>query len=543
MTDGGLKNILENKNICKLIHDCRNDSQALKYQHDIHLENVLDSQIAFGEITGESHRAGLNVVLKKFQQPVNVLKGVINHHYWNQRPLLNKYLSYAAQDVLSLIKSYEMIKNELTELNKYNTVLILSKSALENIVDEKIVLTKIFPGALPPNILMDVEKYLSFDMINNYKPTIHDTKVEESKFLIPHDLENELLFSKEYDLFLNLLPLDIKEKLFNLNYTNDVIEFVMDLGRAPLVRYFYKDEFNNNKKINNDVLKCRTVTFDDIEYVKNSENLGSFSSDNRAGINNTLHRISRKLNRFDEMIGITMRVGRMIQGSTHLISDIINQKRSVLLVGFPGVGKTTLLREYARVLSENNCRVEIVDTSNEIAGDSDIPHRSIGNARRMMVTDRNLQHKVMIEAVQNHTPECIIIDEIGNKLEAKAAADISQRGVQLVGTAHGTSLQTLLDNPELNLLLGGVHTVILSAEEARIQKTPTKTVRQRMGPPVFHTIIELKKQSEWIIYHNITEAVDLLLADKKPEYEIRYIDENDDNTMKVKKSNTHDYNN
>jgi stage III sporulation protein SpoIIIAA len=221
-----------------------------------------------------------------------------------------------------------------------------------------------------------------------------------------------------------------------------------------------------------------------------------------------------------------------------MITDIVSSNRSVLLMGIPGVGKTTLLREFARVVASKGRRVEIVDTSNEIAGDGDIPHSSVGDSRRMMVNDRKLQHQVMIEAVQNHMPECIIVDEIGTKDEALAAADIAQRGVQIVATAHGTRLEDLLQSGELRGLVGDVHVVVLGDEEVRARGLRSKSVRERMGPPVFDVVIELRSYHKWVIYHNVAEAVDNILAEKKtPIFEIRTTDP-DTGTLSVEKSST-----
>lgn len=265
------------------------------------------------------------------------------------------------------------------------------------------------------------------------------------------------------------------------------------------------------------------VTQDDINRIE--EGLGRFTSDNRAGISETLHRIARRQNNDDKTIGYTMRFGRMIPGSTMLITDLVRQKKSILLIGMPGVGKTTVLREFSRILStEMQMRVEVIDTSNEIAGAGDVPNASIGRARRMMVKDRNLQHQVMIETVQNHTPECLIIDEIGTKKEAKAASDITQRGVKIIGTAHGVELANLVKNPELSILLGGVQSVVLGDAEALKRKLQSKTVLERVGPCAFDAAIELRSMHSWVVYPHLARSVDAILSGKKTYLEIRRYD-------------------
>ena len=160
--------------------------------------------------------------------------------------------------------------------------------------------------------------------------------------------------------------------------------------------------------------------------------LGEVGGDNRAGIDGTLHRISMIRNRRGTVIGLTCRVGRAVKGAAELCKDLVSSEESssVLLLGPPGVGKTTAIREMSRLLSADfNQRVVIVDTSNEI-GDGDVAHPGVGNSRRMQVADPKLQHAVLIEAVENHTPQVVIVDEIGTEEEAMAARTISERGVK-----------------------------------------------------------------------------------------------------------------
>jgi stage III sporulation protein SpoIIIAA len=325
------------------------------------------------------------------------------------------------------------------------------------------------------------------------------------------DLSQQIKITDDLEALLSVLPPYIKEALEVANDGEKLIEIVMDLGRQPEARYTDREV----------ILSEREVTQDDIDYV--TERIGKFMGDNRAGIERTLHRISAILNRQGKVIGLTSRVGRAVFGTVDVVQDILESGQSLLLLGRPGVGKTTLLREAARVLAETK-RVIIVDTSNEIAGDGDIPHPAIGRARRMQVARPNLQHEVMIEAVENHMPEVIIIDEIGRQLEAEAARTIAERGVQLVGTAHGQTLENLLLNPTLSDLVGGIDSVTLSDEEARRRGTQ-KTVLERRAPPTFDVLVEIQDRQTFAVHHDVARAVDSLLRQKPLLPEIRYRDE------------------
>ena len=277
---------------------------------------------------------------------------------------------------------------------------------------------------------------------------------------MPDRPSNQRVITDDMEAFLSILPPEIQKHLRAENDLNELIEVVLDLGRASEAR-FLKRELT---------ISSVEVSQEDIDYV--TSRISTFGDDNRAGIERTLHRISAIRNRKGRVVGLTCRVGRAVFGTINIVRDLIESGKSVLFLGRPGVGKTTMLREVARVLADDlHKRVVIVDTSNEIAGDGDIPHPAIGKARRMQVKTTNMQHSVMIEAVENHMPEVIVIDEIGTELEAQAARTIAERGVQLVGTAHGNTLENLMLNPTLSDMIGGIQSVTLSDEEAR-QRNP-----------------------------------------------------------------------
>ncbi len=320
-----------------------------------------------------------------------------------------------------------------------------------------------------------------------------------------------LQITDDLELLLAILPERVRSALEQVDRSAELIEVIMDLGRLPEARFTTGELY----------LSDIETTAEDLQ--KTIERVGDFGSDNRAGIERTLHRISAIRNRKGRIIGLTCRVGRAVYGTIEIIKDIVMSDKSILLLGRPGVGKTTLLREAARVRGEEK-RVVIVDTSNEIAGDGDIPHPAIGRARRMQVPEPTLQHEVMIEAVENHMPQAIIIDEIGRELEAVAARTIAERGVQLIGTAHGNSLENLLMNPTLSDLVGGIESVTLSDEEARRRGTQ-KSVLERRAPPTFDVLIEIQDRQRMIIHHDVAASVDALLRGRILTPELRYLDE------------------
>ncbi|MBE0415475.1 MAG: AAA family ATPase [Dehalococcoidia bacterium] len=320
----------------------------------------------------------------------------------------------------------------------------------------------------------------------------------------------------DMDALLERLPPHIAHPLQEREDRSELLEVVMDLGRPPKARY-PEGEI---------VLSEKEATEEDIEYIVSR--IAAFGGDNRAGIERTLHRISAIRNREGRIIGLTCRVGRAVYGTIGIIEDLIKSGRSILLLGGPGVGKTTMLREVARVLADDlKKRVVVVDTSNEIAGDGDIPHPAIGHARRMQVPTPQLQHAVMIEAVENHMPEVIVIDEIGTELEAQAARTIAERGVQLVATAHGNTLENLIMNPTLADLIGGIQTVTLGDEEAKRRGTQ-KSILERKAPPTFDIVVEIQDWYHVAVHSDVAGVVDALLRGRPVPPEVRWLDETDE---------------
>jgi len=312
---------------------------------------------------------------------------------------------------------------------------------------------------------------------------------------------------------LEIVPPTVRQNLIHHPERERLIEIVMDLGRRPEARFPSHAEY----------LCDRPVTWDDLSHC--TSRIGDFSGDNRAGIEQTLHRISAIRNRTGKVIGLTCRVGRAVFGKIGMIRDLVETGGSILMLGRPGVGKTTALREIARVLADElDKRVVIIDTSNEIAGDGDIPHPAIGRARRMQVARPELQHQVMIEAVENHMPEVIVIDEIGTELEALAARTISERGVQLVGTAHGNRIENLMKNPTLADLIGGIQAVTLGDDEAR-RRGSQKTVLERKAPPTFDIAVEMLERERWVVHECVSATVDGLLRGMQPTLQVREMDD------------------
>jgi stage III sporulation protein SpoIIIAA len=324
---------------------------------------------------------------------------------------------------------------------------------------------------------------------------------------------NKVEFYEDLEKLYKVLPPKVLEYIKEKDL-EDLVEIVLDLGRVPEIR-------RSDGKIE---YLGRSLTTDlDINYL--TEKIEDFASDNRSGIPATLHRISAIKNRKGKTIGLTCRIGRVVTGTIFCIKDIVLKNKSILFLGRPGVGKTTKLREIARMLSEDmGKRVVVVDTSNEIAGDGDVPHKAIGTARRMQVPTPERQKDIMIEAVQNHTPEVIVVDEIGTEEEALAARTIAERGVMLIATAHGNTLENLIKNPTLSDLIGGVNSVTLGDDEARRRATQ-KTILEREKKPTFDIVIEIVDRDTLSIYTDVAEAVDYMLREWPITPEIRRVDQ------------------
>lgn len=342
----------------------------------------------------------------------------------------------------------------------------------------------------------------------------HATPSPESNAIaVDSSASSNMQMTDDLTKLLHILPTSIRRPLEQHPQRDSLVEVVMDLGRRPEARFPGKAEY----------LSEEPITLADLNAC--IANVGDFGGDNRAGIEQTLHRISAIRNRRGEIIGLTCRVGRAVFGTIGMIRDLVESGRSILMLGRPGVGKTTALREIARVLADElEKRVVIIDTSNEIAGDGDVPHPAIGRARRMQVARPELQHQVMIEAVENHMPEVIVIDEIGTELEALAARTIAERGVQLVGTAHGNRLENLIKNPTLSDLIGGIQSVTLGDDEAR-RRGSQKSVLERKAPPTFDIAVEMLERQRWVVHEHVAETIDSMLRGRQPNPQVRTIGE------------------
>ncbi len=352
------------------------------------------------------------------------------------------------------------------------------------------------------------------NLYNQQNPTVSQSQVIQEKINL-----GRMQITDDLNQLLGILPSEIRQTVETHPLKDTLIEVVLDLGRLPEARFLQKAEYVSD----------RPVSKEDIKHCV--ERVGHFGGDNRAGIEKTLHRISAIRNRQQEIIGLTCRVGRAVFGTINMIRDLVETGQSILMLGRPGVGKTTALREIARILADDlHKRVVIIDSSNEIAGDGDIPHPAIGRARRMQVASPELQHQVMIEAVENHTPEVIVIDEIGTELEALAARTIAERGVQLIGTAHGNQIENLMKNPTLADLVGGIQAVTLGDEEAR-RRGSQKTVLERKAPPTFAIAVEMLERHRWVVHESVSETVDNLLRSKPPITQVRIVNDQGDLTI------------
>lgn len=363
----------------------------------------------------------------------------------------------------------------------------------------------------------------SEDFSNEPQPEVETIRCEDSvnQGCFPEQ-DGSVIVQDDLDSLLRVLPENIRKQVACHPQRSELLEVVLDLGRRPEARFL------GGK--GGEYLRDGIITKEDLEHAADA--LGDFGGDNRAGVEGTLHRISAIRNRRGSIVGLTCRVGRAVTGHVDMIRDIVDSPNSILFLGRPGVGKTTVIREMARVLSDElHKRVVIIDTSNEIGGDGDVPHPAIGGARRMQVPDPSQQHRVMIEAVENHMPEIVIVDEIGTEAEALACRTIAERGVQLIGTAHGQVLENLMKNPTLSDLVGGICSVTLGDEEARARGTQ-KSVLERKAPPTFPLVIEMRERAMWVA-HWVEDSVDCLLNGKIPIVQVRRRDGTSNQKVRV----------
>lgn len=536
MEPENLPRILVDTNVIKVIHDGRQDYLRLQSEYNIEMAAIFDTQVACTKLQNKNPRLqiGLNKMLRLFKVPFqNDTKDDVDHRAWTNRPLTDRQRSYAAQDVAYLLDAYESMRMT-TQVR--DSIIAMSKARIPKPESEEA--REASPVGVLAKYPTPTRLFLSF--------TSSGEAIVGSECFPPVEnlsADAQTQDKSERQLLYDVLPEFIRRACQQREASNGVMdsatELIVDVGRVPFLRLMMSqsDDGDSPSIATISHLSRDEIRQNDIDDILNRVRLESFSNDNRCGLSGTLHRISRKVNRQGKTIGFTMRIGRMVPGSTSMIADLLASKKSILLIGCPGVGKTTLLREIARVISNGGDAVEIIDTSNEIAGEGDVPHPSIGAARRMMVADRRQQHDVMIEAVQNHMPQCLVIDEIGTRKEARAASDIRHRGIRLIGTAHGTELRQLVENPELNVLLGGVHTVIIGDDEAQRRKVRSKSVQERMGPCAFDCAIELRSLHAWVIHHDLALSVDRLLS-HQPDLPLEVRRMTPDRRMTVEKTSS-----
>ncbi len=507
------QSVFENSSILKIFHDARHDCEILWKQASIRVRNVADTQVQYKYLTNlqkmhefrqtqrvldlptDKDRIGLNSLLQKCILTSNSLKKEFQTifteqtEYWKQRPLDKKAMQYAAMDVTQLIPLYSKLNQQIAASN----VMLIGSLSNAHVLQ---YCPELGEQEHPISISFDD----SYQLITAEQPESVDIVFEEQLT----------------DLIETINDLEGSTSLLQHEKRDELSEIVLDYGRQPLARFMDDSEIFLNNQL---------ILLEQLQIIQ--DRLSQFGPDNRSGLTNTLHRFSRLLNKKGEIVGLTIRVGKTLNGMATIFQDIIcNKKNSVLIVSEPGSGKTTILRDLAKfVADEIRRRVVIVDTSNEIGGDGDCPHRSIGSARRMQVLKRNLLHETMIEAVQNHNPQTVVIDEIGNGKEVMAAKSIQTRGVQMIATAHGT-LVDLLNNPELNGLLGGLQTVTLGDMEMKARNLDTKTLVERRGSPCFNVIIEILGFRKWRVFMDTATVIDnLLKRNRVISNQIRFFNE------------------
>lgn len=530
-----LASVLEDSTIAKIMHDSRQDCSALFHQLSISVTNILDTQIAYRTICeikrgtsafnpDDGKRIGLGALLIKYELPPHPNKVEVHKRmaktgseFWATRPIPNDLVEYMVYDVISLHPLMAKMASDL-QYWSLKSVAELSCSYSRRFIEEQ-------KSIVLPNRLHELTFSSDFQALYIEIDPEESTKQEDTE---------EFCLDEDTFSLTSLLPAKIKAYAIQkaAEAKRNLIEVVMDHERPVSLRFSDMDIHLKEEANIKEALKSLSQG---IQSLTGSTKPIEFMSDNRLGISKLLHRISAIKSRSGDVIGLTYRVGRNVEGVSHMIQDIVAKvagyggakPSSVLFLGRPGVGKTTVLREVARLLSGDqfNKRVVVVDTSNEIAGDGDTPHPCIGRARRVQISHRDEQHSTMIETVQNHNPQVIIVDEIGTIKEVEAARTISQRGVSMVGTAHGEDLHTLLKNPTLRGLIGGVQQVILSADEAKKMnahsKVYKKTRLERAGAPTFDIVVELTERHKWRVHTRVGDIIDKLLANTNPLVETR----------------------